>query len=61
LLKSFKRAILASNPPGIWRISVYIMGCGILGIIAAALLTDYTNRDISQEYDAAQAGRRPAG
>jgi MFS family permease len=31
-------------------IALYIMLCGILGIIAASLLTDYTNRDISAEY-----------
>jgi len=32
-------------------IALYILLCGILGIIAASLLTDYTNRDISAEYD----------
>jgi len=31
-------------------IALYIMLCGILGIIAASLLTDYTGRDISAEY-----------
>jgi MFS family permease len=31
-------------------IALYILLCGILGIIAASLLTDYTNRDISAEY-----------
>ena len=29
---------------------LYILLCGVLGIIAASLLTDYTNRDISAEY-----------
>src|SRR6516225_7496174 len=40
-------ATFASSFP----IALYILGCGILGIIAAALLTDYTNKDISEEYD----------
>jgi MFS family permease len=31
-------------------IAFYIMLCGILGIVAATLLTDYTGRDISAEY-----------
>jgi hypothetical protein len=31
-------------------IALYIMLCGILGIIAASLLTDYTGKDISAEY-----------
>jgi len=39
-------ATFASSLP----IALYILGCGILGIIAAAMLTDYTNKDISQEY-----------
>jgi len=32
-------------------IALYILGCGIIGIIATALLTDYTNKDISAEYE----------
>ena len=32
-------------------IALYIVACAIIGIIATALLTDYTNRDISAEYD----------
>jgi MFS family permease len=32
-------------------IALYIAGCAIIGIIATALLTDYTNKDISEEYD----------
>jgi MFS family permease len=31
-------------------ISIYILLTAIIGIIATALLTDYTNKDISQEY-----------
>jgi MFS family permease len=32
-------------------IALYILLCGILGIVATSLLTDYTNKDISEEYD----------
>jgi len=32
-------------------IALYILGCAIIGIIATAMLTDYTNKDISEEYD----------
>jgi MFS family permease len=32
-------------------IALYILLCGIIGIIAAALLTDYTNKEISAEYE----------
>ncbi len=31
-------------------IALYILLCAIVGIIATALLTDYTNKDISEEY-----------
>jgi MFS family permease len=31
-------------------IALYILGCAVIGIIATALLTDYTNKDISAEY-----------
>jgi hypothetical protein len=46
-------ATFASSFP----IAVYILGCGVLGIIAAAMLTDYTNKDISAEYDQISAAR----
>jgi metabolite-proton symporter len=36
-----------------YAIAGYIFLCAVLSIIAAALLTDYTNRDISKEYDEA--------
>ena len=32
-------------------IALYILGCAIIGLIATALLTDYTNKDISAEYE----------
>src|SRR5215471_1893548 len=31
-------------------IAVYILGCGLIGLFAVSLMTDYTNKDISQEY-----------
>jgi MFS family permease len=32
-------------------IALYILVCAVIGIIATALLTDYTNKDISAEYE----------
>jgi MFS family permease len=32
-------------------IALYILACAVIGIIATALLTDYTNKDISAEYE----------
>jgi hypothetical protein len=31
-------------------IAIYMALCAVIGIVAAALLTDYTGRDISAEY-----------
>jgi MFS family permease len=31
-------------------IAIYIALCAVIGIVATALLTDYTNKDISAEY-----------
>jgi hypothetical protein len=33
-------------------IALYILGCAVVGIVATALLTDHTNKDISAEYEA---------
>jgi hypothetical protein len=33
-----------------WPIALYILGCAIIGIGATSLLADYTNKDISAEY-----------
>jgi MFS family permease len=33
-------------------IALYILACAIIGIVATALLTDYTNKEISAEYEA---------
>src|SRR5207302_10620201 len=32
-------------------IALYILGCGVIGFVAVSRLTDYTNRDVSQEYE----------
>ena len=37
--------------PASLAIAVYILICAIISLISAALLPDYTNRDISAEYD----------
>jgi MFS family permease len=31
-------------------IAFYILLCGVIGLVAAGMLTDYTNKDISEEY-----------
>jgi MFS family permease len=41
-------------------IALYIAGCAVIGIIATALLTDYTGKDISEEYEHTRANRAPA-
>jgi MFS family permease len=49
-------AAFASSRP----IALYILGCAVIGIVATALLTDYTNKDISEEYDKIQPARAAA-
>ena len=49
-------AAFASSFP----IALYILGCAVIGIAATALLTDYTNKDISEEYDRIQPARAAA-
>ena len=34
-----------------YAIALYILGCGIISMVAAGLLKDHTNREISDEYD----------
>ena len=41
-------------------IALYILGCAVIGIAATALLTDYTNKDISEEYDRVEPARAAA-
>ena len=43
-------AAFASSLP----IALYILACAVVGIVATSLLTDYTNKDISEEYDQVQ-------
>ena len=50
-------AAFASSLP----IALYILACAVIGIVATALLTDYTNKDISEEYDKIQPARAIAG
>jgi MFS family permease len=38
-----------------YAIALYILACAAISFAAAALLPDYTNRDISEEYDRAGA------
>ena len=48
------RTSIATSSPGFASslpIAFYILGCAVIGIAATALLTDYTNKDISEEYD----------
>ncbi len=37
-----------------YAIALYILVCAVISLAAAALLPDYTNRDISQEYDSTE-------
>jgi MFS family permease len=43
-------ALFAAYKSG-YAIALYILACAAVSLIAAALLPDYTNRDISAEYD----------
>ena len=45
-------ALFASYQSG-HAIALYILACAIISLVSAALLPDYTNRDISAVYDAA--------
>lgn len=38
-------------------VAIYIAACAVVSVIAAALMPDYTGRDISAEYD--QGGLTP--
>src|ERR1700756_2507462 len=40
-------AAFASSFP----IALYMLGCGVIGLIAVSMLTDHTNKDVSQEYE----------
>ena len=42
-------------------IAAYILICAVLSLIATAMLADYTNKDISEEYDKVQTGQPARG
>jgi len=42
-------ALFAAYHSG-YAIAIYVLGCGVISIVATALLKDYTNKDISEEY-----------
>lgn len=52
-------ALFAAYHSG-YAIAFYILGCGVISIVATALLKDYTNKDISEEYDRARSTRSTA-
>jgi MFS family permease len=39
-----------------YAIAGYILVCALISVVAAALMRDYTNKDISKEYDAPAIG-----
>jgi MFS family permease len=47
-------AVFAATRSG-YAVACYILFCAIVSVTATLFLPDYTNRDISQEHDAAQA------
>jgi general stress protein CsbA len=44
-------ALFAAYGTG-YAVAIYIAACSIVSLIAAALMPDYTGKDISAEYDA---------
>jgi MFS family permease len=47
-------ALFAAYHSGM-AIACYLLACGVITIIAVSLLPDYTNKDVSREYDEARA------
>jgi hypothetical protein len=43
-------ALFAAYHSG-YAVAVYIAGCAIVSLVAAALMPDHTGKDISKEYD----------
>ena len=54
ILALIAAALFAEYRSG-YAIAGYIAACALLSLISAALLPDYTNKDISREYDGAGA------
>src|SRR5262249_23446623 len=38
-------------------IAIYIAACAVVSVVSAAMMPDYTGRDLSQEYDQPERGR----
>jgi MFS family permease len=53
-------ALLAASHSSL-PIALYILGCAVIGIVSTGLLRDYTNKDISEEYDKERAAPVAAG
>jgi hypothetical protein len=34
-----------------YAIAIYIAACAVISLVSAALMPDYTNKDVSREYD----------
>jgi hypothetical protein len=45
-------AALFANFHSGYAVALYILGCAVLSLVSTAMLPDYTNRDIHEEYDA---------
>ena len=43
-----------------YAIAIYIAACAVVSVVSAAMMPDYTGRDISQEYDEPSAARLAA-
>jgi MFS family permease len=52
-------ALLARYNSG-YAVAFYILACAVVSLVSAAMLKDYTNKDISVEYDEPAAGHAPA-
>jgi hypothetical protein len=48
-------------PISSYAIAVYIAACAVLSLIATALMTDYTGKDIAGEYATRAASRPTSG
>ena len=57
--RSIATALFAASGSG-YVVALYILFCAIVSITATSFLPDYTNRDISQEHDAALAPQQAA-
>jgi len=52
-------ALFARYHTGV-AIAFYIAACAVVSIVAAAMLKDYTNKDVSAEYDLKSGEGQPA-